>query len=99
MQGRNELIREEGVGARDKDSGAQVLDESEKGTSDGNLVSYSATAAPLWASRGETTLVEGRQLDRGQALASADGRYRAVYQNDGNLVEYDGQGRAVWHSR
>ncbi|AZZ52219.1 hypothetical protein [Rathayibacter festucae] len=63
--------------------------------SDGNLVSYSATAAPLWASRGETTLVEGRQLDRGQALASADGRYRAVYQNDGNLVVI-GQSGVRW---
>lgn len=55
---------------------------------DGNLVSYSAAGAPLWSSRGEDTLVDGAALDRGEALVSVDGRYRAVLQSDGNLVVY-----------
>lgn len=55
---------------------------------DGNLVSYAANGAPLWSRTTEDTLLAGRQLDRGRALVSVDGRYRAAYQADGNLVVY-----------
>jgi hypothetical protein len=39
----------------------------------------------------------GETLPPGQQITSASGRYRFVYQGDGNLVLYDG-GRATWAS-
>ena len=45
-----------------------------------------ASAAPAAASA--DTLAAGQTLNPGQALWSADGRYEAVMQTDGNFVEY-----------
>ena len=44
------------------------------------------------------TLSVGQSLSAGQALWSADGRYEAVMQGDGNFVEYGPSG-VVWNSR
>ena len=45
------------------------------------------------------TLPSGTRLVAGQALTSTGGRYRLVYQSDGNLVVYDSSdGTAEWSS-
>lgn len=49
--------------------------------------------------RDSRTSVVVRQILPGQARASDSGRYRLAYQQDGNLVLYDGQtGTALWSS-
>jgi hypothetical protein len=59
-----------------------------------------ATAAtPAPATRSNDTLQPGGHLLPGQALLSSNGRYRLVYQGDGNLVLYDDIERsASWSS-
>ena len=73
---------------------------------DGNVVIYDPARTPLWATNtwlpsGPTAtgahMLPGQTLVPGQQIASAGGRYRVVYQGDGNLVLYDG-GRATWAS-
>jgi outer membrane lipoprotein-sorting protein len=39
----------------------------------------------------------GEVLNPDQSITSADGRYRFIYQSDGNLVLYDG-GTLLWDS-
>jgi len=69
---------------------------------DANLVVYSGST-PLWASASHAhkvekkvkdTLAEGERLNVNEQLTSADGRYRAVLQSDGNFVVYGGS--ALW---
>ncbi len=43
-------------------------------------------------------LYPGQERSAGQDLRSANGRYRAVVQDDGNLVVYAPDGRVLWHS-
>jgi|SRR5580704_524011 hypothetical protein len=46
---------------------------------------------------GATDLQPGEVLRRGQQITSNDGRYRVVFQTDGNVVLYEtGTGRAIW---
>lgn len=48
-----------------------------------------------WAICGDT-LYRNQNMDRGQWLASGDGRYKLHMQTDGNLVLYNSAGRAIW---
>lgn len=64
--------------------------------SDGNLVIYSTSGRALWSSDAvppaptkRDTLTSGQQLVAGEQLTSADSRFRAVLQGDGNFVLYD----------
>jgi hypothetical protein len=41
-------------------------------------------------------LLPNSELPKNQPLSSADGRYRLVMQDDGNLVLYEGGNHAVW---
>jgi hypothetical protein len=73
---------------------------------DGNLVLYTAGGTAVWFTgwdRGpgapSDTLWARQQLTAGQSLTSADGRYHAVMQPDGNLVVYAAGQRAVWYTR
>ena len=80
---------------------------------DGNFVVYGPTGAVWWtgtsgidssfeiSENGVAQVVAGNGAVtwRETPTAGAVGPFRFVMQNDGNLVEYDGQGRAVWHSR
>jgi Common central domain of tyrosinase len=73
---------------------------------DGNVVIYAPGGQAVWST--DTWVHHGPQasgddMQAGEVLApdteirSASGRYRFVYQGDGNLVLYDG-GRALWAS-
>lgn len=70
---------------------------------DGNLVIYSSgrafwsTYGGLTGARGDT-LMAGQALMHNQALWSADGRYEAVMQGDGNFVVYAPGSRAIWNT-
>ena len=72
--------------------------------SDGNLVVYSVGGLPLWDYASgllgyeQDTLPTGGAMATGQSLESADGRFKAIMQTDGNFVEY-GPGGAVWSTR
>jgi hypothetical protein len=61
---------------------------------DGNLV-ISQGGAPLWTSNSAQTTV----LPVGQRLTSHNQLYYLVMQSDGNLVEYDFQGKALWSTK
>ena len=72
---------------------------------DGNLVLYAADGTPLWstgwdrgAGAAEDTLWPVQQLTPGQSLISRDRQFRAQMQDDGNLVVYAADGRALWNS-
>ncbi|MCJ1685537.1 hypothetical protein [Rathayibacter sp. VKM Ac-2927] len=80
---------------------------------DGNFVVYGPKGA-IWQSRTagiDSTLVlsengvatietaSGAVTWTSRPASGAVGPFRLVMQSDGNLVEYDGQGRAVWSSR
>lgn len=63
---------------------------------DGNLVIYSTAGRALWSSDAAApapakrdTLTAGQELAVGEQLTSADERFRAVLQGDGNFVLYD----------
>jgi len=73
---------------------------------DGNVVIYRPDGTPVWATNtwipgGPTAqggdMQSGETLPPGQTIASPNGRYRFVYQGDGNLVLYDGA-HALWAS-
>ncbi|TYP89839.1 reprolysin-like metallopeptidase [Blastococcus xanthinilyticus] len=57
-----------------------------------------ATATVRVAPRPASVLDAGQSLPAGQALRSPNGRYRAVFQSDGNFVVYAPDGRALWAS-
>jgi hypothetical protein len=78
---------------------------------DGALSLYGGSAAPTTPSNPSpspapapvpvtrNTLEPGARLTAGQSLVSPDGRYRLVYQGDGNLVLYDqAQNTPAWWS-
>ena len=69
---------------------------------DGNLIIYTRGELPLWSNGSltgysEDTLRAGQSLALGQALVSQSGAYRAIMQDDGNLVIY-APGKPVWSS-
>ncbi|GAA3626734.1 hypothetical protein [Microlunatus ginsengisoli] len=73
---------------------------------DGNVVIYQPNGHPIWSTNtwlptGPTatgdTMQPGQVLNPGNSITSASGRYRFVYQGDGNLVLYDG-GQPLWAS-
>lgn len=73
---------------------------------DGNVVIYQPNGHPTWSTNtwvptgptaGGDTMQVGQVLNPGTTLTSANGRYRFIYQGDGNLVLYDG-GAAPWAS-
>jgi len=61
----------------------------------GNLVAYAGSNL-RWATGNELSL--RKRLDAGDAMRSADGRYRLVMQTDGNLVLYGVYG-AIWQTK
>jgi exopolysaccharide biosynthesis protein len=67
---------------------------------DGNVV-IKRNDLPVWSQDvgyvGDR-LVEGLTLQAGDFLRSADRRFSFVMQGDGNLVEYDASGHALWAS-
>lgn len=74
---------------------------------DGNVVIYSASNQPLWSTnsvfvpgglnRVTETVFTAQAILPGQQLLTANGRYRAVFQGDGNFVIYSPT-RAIWAS-
>ncbi|MBL8919987.1 MAG: hypothetical protein JNJ54_14070 [Myxococcaceae bacterium] len=56
------------------------------------------TPTPSPAPGAGNTLATGATLSAGQALASTNGRFRAVMQSDGNFVVYEGS-RATWSTQ
>ena len=73
---------------------------------DGNVVIYRPDGTPVWATNTWLPLgpaaqgddmQPGEVLNPDQSIASANGRYRFIYQGDGNLVLYDG-GTPLWAS-
>ena len=76
---------------------------------DGNLVIFSATGTPLWQTgttanpnyldRVINTLTTGSKLfSMGQSLQPVTRNYSVVFQSNGNLVEYNAQGTAIWQT-
>jgi outer membrane lipoprotein-sorting protein len=74
---------------------------------DGNVVVYRTNRTPAWASTTNVPsgpaptspdMQPGEVLLPGQSVSSTSGRYRFVYQGDGNLVLY-GPAGATWSSR
>ena len=55
----------------------------------------SSSGTPLWE---PGVLVSGAQLTAGQSISSPLDAYYLVMQGDGNLVEYNSSGTAVWAS-
>jgi hypothetical protein len=73
---------------------------------DGNVVIYRPDGTPVWATNTWLPLgpaaqgddmQPGEVLNPDQSITSANGRYRFIYQGDGNLVLYDG-GTPLWAS-
>jgi VCBS repeat-containing protein len=62
---------------------------------DTGVAVVSVDGATIWA---PGTLSPGDRLLSGQSLLSPAGRYRLTMQGDGNLVEYNRTGTAVWAS-
>ncbi len=46
--------------------------------------------------RGSSVLSNGAVLYKGQSIWSYDGRYKLIYQSDGNFVEYGPNGNVLW---
>ena len=68
---------------------------------DGNLVVYTNSRRAVWSSKGGyvgNQLRSGATLNVGEALWSANRKYRGVMQGDGNFVLYHG-GAAKWSSK
>jgi hypothetical protein len=76
---------------------------------DGSLVIYDAGSQPLWASNSVVPgqpaqptapdrLTANQGLMPGQSIASQDGRFRLVFQQDGNLVLYAPGNQPLWAS-
>jgi hypothetical protein len=89
--------------SRSKGTGARLVLQG-----DGNLVAYDGANRALWAGKRSTgaidSLVGGETLAVGERITSANGRYEAVVQGDGNVVvkdlntDYAGY-QAIWASR
>ena len=72
-------------------------DTSGAGSIYGSTTTPTPVAAP--APRTSDTLPAGGRLTAGQSITSSSGRYRLLYQTDGNLVLYDDvSGAVVWSS-
>lgn len=76
---------------------------------DGNLVAYTATGGPVWASntgqpgavpifKGGDALATGQTLSSTQYIRSSNRRYFAMMQGDGNLVLYEPGYMPYWAS-
>ncbi|QHF24034.1 hypothetical protein GTU73_08435 [Rathayibacter sp. VKM Ac-2804] len=87
------------TGTNDEPGASLIIQE------DGNLVVSRENGSPAWASSvngriaapATDTLFTGETLRGGRQLTSADGRFRAVMQTDGNFVGYGPQG-VVWNT-
>lgn len=86
-------------------AGAAVWSSNSQGTGcpqlviqdDGNVVIYSPRA--IWATHTVEHLMEaGDALHPGWSIYSPSEDYKVVMQGDGNLVLYDGAGKALWAS-
>jgi hypothetical protein len=77
---------------------------------DANLVGYTTNSQAAWVSgfttpsggwnsRFSDNLTTGMTMIREQYLVSADGRYHALMQDDGNLVVYAPGYRVLWNSQ
>lgn len=77
---------------------------------DEDVVAYTASGTAAWASgyststlglsaQGTDNLTPGETLTSGQYLRSADGRYTALMQSDGNFVVYAPGYRVLWNSQ
>lgn len=67
---------------------------------DGNVVIYRSDHVPLWATntvQHPPVLSSGEPINPGQAIISANGRFKLTYQTDGNLVLYSGSA-PLWAS-
>ena len=63
---------------------------------DGNVVLYGSSGA-VWATGTVNSVLQpGDELTAGQELYSNSEQFRLIMQGDGNLVLYDGAGRALW---
>jgi hypothetical protein len=89
------IIDQDGGGVYDLIDGGDGSDTAsfERFTSG---VSIDMSNQSLWAA--VVTLAANTQLNGGQSLASADGRYTLAYQTDGNLVLYGINGAVLWAS-
>ena len=73
---------------------------------DGNLVLYTASNQAIWDSKGYTNkepptadrLKPGESIQAGDSLISSNGNYRLEMQTDGNLVIYNQNNQAIWHT-
>ncbi|SMH35541.1 D-mannose binding lectin [Rathayibacter oskolensis] len=87
------------TGTGDEPNAAVIIQD------DGNLVVYRENGSPAWASSvggriaepAIDTLFAGQTLRAGHQLTSADGRFKAVMQTDGNFVGYGPYG-VVWNT-
>jgi hypothetical protein len=86
-------------------AGAAVWSSNSRGTgcpeltiqNDGNVVIYSPRA--IWASHTVQSLMEpGDVLHPGWSIYSPSEQLQLIMQSDGNLVLYDGAGKALWAS-
>ncbi|MEJ2858627.1 MULTISPECIES: hypothetical protein [unclassified Saccharothrix] len=59
---------------------------------------YSVVIRDIAAEPGRDRVVAGERLEAGQSKTSPDGRYRLTMQTDGNLVLYNANNQAVWHT-
>lgn len=75
---------------------------------DGNFVGYSASGASWWSgyvrkndtvSQDSNKLTPGQRLGSGKYIKSADGRYYALMQVDGNFVVYAPGYKVLWHAK
>lgn len=69
---------------------------SNPGTGSPNRLLFTGSEAP--PEPGPDTLVRGQSLQAGQFLRSQNGLYTLVMQGDGNLVQYNQAGQALWHT-
>ncbi len=75
---------------------------------DGNLVIYSSSGSPLWSTntgsnpyytdKVDSFIQPGAVIFPGQILQTANRDYSLIMQYDGNLVEYNSNGRPIWSS-
>ena len=109
MQGDGNLVEYNSVGTAVWNSGTQGNSGAYLALqTDGNLVIYSSSGIALWATYTQqnpnhldyvnTTASEGSILFGGQELQTATRNYSLIMQGDGNLVEYNSVGTAVWNS-
>lgn len=64
---------------------------------DGNVVIYRSNSSAAWFTGWDrTSLFSGQDLDIGQQITSANGRYQLILQRDGNVVVYQSDGRPLF---